>query len=339
MALSPIHGTRLRTLIAKAESVNGTAETPLAADFDTRIFNLEFSPYEIGMDDEGAKDANGTHAETLFIAGETIGSISFACRMNYGASAAAFGKWSKFAKACGMGEKAWTTAGISLLPRTQYDTESLTMWIIDTELGGGSPVSTIYKFKGCVGNMVVGCDGIGKPWMAKFAFKGCCYDVFDGSALALTAPDATHPEIYLTNALTINSIAKYVSKWSMDCGNDVQPLYDQSDATGVGCFCITARKPRFTCDPLSVKQATEDVFDIVTAETPYTIYVKAPATSSHLTVKVMSAQLIPPKLAAREGFVSTERTYRALANGVAGALIDSDLTVEDTWELMNGARA
>jgi hypothetical protein len=332
-------GKKLEWLAGKLEATPGTYETVAAADFDVRIFNLEVSPLEIDMDDEGAKDATGNHAETIALAGAKSASINFSVRCNWGGAVATEPKWWKFAKACGAGSKVYTTAGVSLVGRTQYDGVTISFVYGVTELGGAAPVTTLYKFKGCMGDMTIGADGIGKPWMAKFAFKGALSAVIDGTALVLTAPDASGSEMFALNTIAINSVAKRCSKFSFSTGNDIQPIIDQLDGSGYLHYAVVGRKPRISIDPLAVKQATQDIHAVVTAETTYPIAIATSAATPHFTLSGISCQLMPPKMVAREGLMAWDSTYRCLANGVTGALIEATLTVEDTWELLQGAKA
>jgi hypothetical protein len=324
----------LRYLVAKVESTPGTAVTPASADFDVRIWNPEMT-LTVEVDDEASKDATGDHAEYESVAGAQFGQLTFQIKCPWGGAVATDPKWWKFAKMCGAKDKDYTTTGVAVTPDKSEDTATYTIWAFDVERGGAAPVTTIYKFAGCMGNMVLGAEKIGGPLTATCTVTGKLQDIVDGTAQVLTAPDTAIPEKWLSSTFTWGGSTVFCSSWALDFGNEIVPVYDQSDATGIGYFSIATRRPRFTCNPLAQKQATDDVLADVLAQTTGAITVN----TTNFTIKGVDAQLLPPSLADREGFVSWDRTYKLLRNGVAGSLIDSDLTTEQTWEILQGARA
>lgn len=325
----------LRYAVMEVETVVGTAETPLAADFDVRLWNPEIT-VTVDMDDEASKDATGDHAEFESLAGTTHGQIAFEMLLPWSGTVDTDPKWFKVAESCGAVTKDYGVTGVAILPDQINDEKTCTIWAFDKERGGAAPVSTIYKFAGCMGNMIIGCDKPGAPWKAQCVFSGKLQDVVDGTALELTAPDSALPEKWLSSTYTWGGGGTfYASSWQLDMGNEIVPVYDQSDATGISHFSIGTRKPRWSTNPLAQKQATDDVFAAVVAQTTGALSVN----STNFTLKGVDAQLLSAALADREGFVAWDQTYKLLRNGVTGSLIDSDLTVEQTWELLHGTRA
>ena len=324
----------LRYLVAEVEGTPGTMETPAAADFDVRIYNPEFT-ITVDQDDEAAKDATGDHGEYESIPGKSYGTINFSVKLNWAGAVGTDPAWWKFAAGCGAKQKAYGATGVAITPDQEYDTKTLTIWVYDKERGGATPVTTIYKFSGCMGNMVIGAEATGSPWVGQFSFTGKLEDIVDGTALALTGPDTALPEKFLSSTYTWNSETQYISSWSFDVGNEIVPMYDQSEATGIGYYSIASRRPRFMCNPLAQKQATEDVLDDLLSVNAGPISL----TSEHFTLKAVDAQLLSSGIANREGFVSWDRVYKCLRNFDGSDVIDSDLTAEQTWELLVGARA
>lgn len=335
MAITGTYLTKkLRYIAGKLESSAGTAETITAAEFNTRIYDPQLT-LTIDMDDEAAKDASGDHGEVESVPGATYGQLSFYTKCNWGGAVGTAPSWWKFVNACGGKQKAYGAVGLALTPDQDYDIKPITLWAFDKERGGASPVTTIYKFAGCMGNCVIGADKIGGPWLARYTMFGKLQDIVDGSAIAMTALDTALPETFLSSALTINAVAALSSAWSLDFGNEVVPTYDQADATGIGYYSIASRKPRFKMNPLARKQATEDVMAVTTASTAYPISVS----STHFTLKGVDCQLTSAALGEREGYVSWDRVYKLLRNFDGTAVIDASLSVEQTWELLQGARA
>jgi len=317
-------------------------ETLASSDFDVRVRNPEVSPI-IEPDDEASKYANGNHGEDEVVLGAQSGTISFATRMCYAGDVTTEPQWWKFAHGCGAKTVAYTTTGIAIQPLKDYDTKTMTIWVYDLEVGGATPAGVIYKFSGCSGNMTMGAEGIGKPWMAAFTFTGKLEDITDvayASLLEIGDIDTTHPEKFLNNVMTIGSVAQCISSFQLDVGNEVNPYICQSESTGYKNFQITARRPRLSCDPIMQSVATEDVWGKMTSGLTGAITTEALSiASNNFTLTVPKAQQIQAGVANREGLINWDANFKCLANGVTGAVADAVMPPEATWELLIGDRA
>jgi hypothetical protein len=329
----------LRYAVLKVESAAGTWAEPATANHVIRLRNVAFTT-DPDIDDENAKFADGTHAEDLSIPGAQKGTFSCEVKCNVGAAATTAPAWWTLAAPCGcVATSAYSTTGIGLVRRKAQDDTTYSIAIYDIEIGGGSPVTTIYKFAGCMGNMVIGCDKTGAPWLAKFNFSGKLYDIIDGTAIALTSPGVVVPQAYLSHAASINGAAVSMPNWSFDLGNQLGMVPSQADATGISHYIIKESRPRFTCNILAVKQATKDVLaEFLTKPDSNGILTNA-AAASKLSLNVVDAQNISMKPSSVEGLAAWELGFKALHNGVPASLIDSTLTYEDTFELLQGTRA
>lgn len=323
----------LRIAVAKLESVAGTAETLASADFDVAIRNPEVT-VAIPPDDENSKFATGDHGEDSAIMGTQSGTINFTIRLCKGASAATEPKWSKFIKACGLKEKAYTTTGIGYQPVKEYDDKTITIAVYDIQQGGATPSALCYKFGGCMGNLQIGAAGIGAPWLGTFSFTGKLVSVTDvayASIPVLTSPDTNLAEKMLSNTLTLGAVAQCATSFSLDLGNAINPKYCQSQATGILYYSISERRPRFSFNPLSKLVATEDIIGFVNGSTSKTTTL----TSTNMELLIPVAQLMAPGIANREGYVNWEHTLRCLRDGG----VNANVADEATFELLIGARA
>jgi hypothetical protein len=326
----------LRALAGKAESVDGTYETIADADFNCRIRNIKITP-NIEMDDEKSKFATGDHGEDTSIAGAQSADISFDIKCAWSGTAGTVPNWWKYALGCGLKNISYTTTGESLVARKETDVYPMSILVQDSERGS-TPVTTLYKFAGAMGNMVLSAEGIGKPLMAKFAFKAKLEDIVDGTALALTSPDTTVAEKFLGATAKIGNTAVCLSSFSLDLGNEVSPVICQSETTGYKYFAVTKRAPRITLNPLAQKQATDDWLATVLASTTASIVI----VTTHYTIGIPNAQLVTNAIGAREGLVAWDRTYRALRRGstaLANELTNSAMTAEDCLEILHGTYA
>ena len=228
-------------LVGKLEGTPGTAETLASSDFDVRIRNPEIVP-NWPVDDEAQRFATGGHDEDESIPGAPSVTINFHIKLAWAGDVTTEPKWWKIAKACGLKEKAYTTTGIALQDHRDYDNKTMT-WEYYAIQQGPSPTAHRFRFAGSIGNMVLGADGLGNPWLANCSFQAKIVDFDDvatGSILALTSPDTTLAEKLLSNTFTIGGVSQRVTNFQLDLGNQINPVINQGDSTGYDYFGITA---------------------------------------------------------------------------------------------------
>lgn len=335
----------LRCLIFKTEGATpGTLAEPATADYVYRIMNPTFTP-DLPMDDEGSKYANGSHAEDQSILGAQSGTLEFEMKMVPGATNATVPKVFDVAKMCGCTQLTFTTTGIALVRRKAYDDATFSCVIYDTEIGGGtgSVVTSLAKFIGCVGTFKVSAS-IGKPWTWKFTVKGSLLDYVDGTAIAMNAGVGNGlAQAYRNEDFKIHNTSVNVSEWEFDLGNEMSPIFSSVKASGISHFVLTGCKPRISCNPLAVKQATTDYLakmETHSSGATSHLLIGAPA-SGRISFKMIDAQPISLANAAREGLINWALNFKGLANGIPGTLLDSatGLTQEDTIYFLHGTTA
>ena len=334
----PQQSLNLRYIAMKAEVTPGTYIDPLAADFDIRFRDIGFDT-TIAMDNENAKYATGDHGEDESIAGAQMGTVTASVNVAYSSSALQEPKWWKAAKACGCDVVTYAGTGLGLVRRMDKDCTTYSIAVYDKELGD-APVTTITKFAGCTGNMVIGAAGVGAPLTAAFTFTGKLVDVVDGSAIALTSPNTTVAETYINSATDIfgsatsGAAAPRVGSFSFDLGNEVVPVFDQSDATGYDKFVIASTRPRLSINLLGRKQNSPPLgnwlSDIISESSGPVILPTA-----NMELKLLDTQLITHAPAERDGMVAWDHTFKCLRAGLSSG----EYEVEDTFELLHGARA
>lgn len=336
------YGSNLRFLVGKLETTPGTMETLTAADFDVRVRDPEITPI-IEPDDEASKFANGNHGEDEVVMGAQSATIAFNVRMADAGDDTTEPAWWKYANGCGAKKITYGGTGIALQPRKEYDTKTMTIWVYDIELGGATPAGKIYKFAGCAGNCQMGPDGNGKPWVANFSFTGKLSEIVDvanASIPEMYGIDTSHPEKALNNFIIIGGVTGAVTTWQLDAGNEVTPLPNQGDVTGYDYFQITARRPRFSADPIMMAESEDSVYaDMVSGLTGAISTKEITVTGNQFTLTIPKSQQIQAGIASRDNVVNWDANYKCLANGVTGSLADSDLEPEVTWELLIGSRS
>jgi hypothetical protein len=337
--------SNLRYMAIKKEETAGTFLSPANADFDIKFQNIAMSP-TIAMDDEAAKFGTGNHNEQESVAGARMANItaSVRCNFNSGAAIATAPKWWKAMNACGLKTLTYAGTGVSLVGRKELDNSTYSIVVYDVEIGA-SPVTTEHRFAGCVGNVIWGADATGAPYIAQFTFQGKYVGTVAGSAIALTAPDTGIPrtfsgEVNCTYASSTGSeglsVSPLVNSFQLDLGNNIQPVRSQADATGYSHFAITQRAPRISINPLALKSASWDVFKDITGNSLGALVF---GKTGEVTLKGIAAQIITAGVSQREGFEAYDMTLKLTGNNITGTKIDAALEDEDTFELLQGARA
>jgi hypothetical protein len=319
----------LRIAVVKLESTPGTAETLADADHNVRLFGIECAPiFEI--DDENSKFATGDHGEDESIVGAQSGTISFSCKLAYGGAVTTLPNWFKLFKACGYEEMTYTSTGVGLQPISGKDCITATIGVYDINRCS-TPAAVCYLFSGCSGTVEFGCEGIGKPLVAKFTFTGklvSIADVANGDIPVLTSPDTELAEKLLNTTVTFGGTAQKISSFNLTAGNEIQPVIDQSENTGYLAYGIATRKPRFSMNPLVQLVATDNVYSKILNETTGAIALEL----QNIKINIPVAQLISTTLANREGLVNWDQNYKCLRNGSSS----SDLYDEATHDILIG---
>ena len=343
----------LTILVGKIEGVPGTMETLTSADFDFKVFNPTVA-ITVEADDEAAKYANGNHGEDVSVMGLQHGTITFSVKLAKNDTVAA-PSWAKFAYACGCapvtytveeGEPAVTvTKGWALQPLKSYDEKTITLWLYKIQ-AGASPKAVCFKYAGCSGKMTLGADGAGKPIMLNFTFSGALKDIDFGVANAsipeVNSLDTTCYERMLNASFSIDGLKRLVDTFSLDTGNEVTMLKSFEETTGIDFFSITKRAPRLTCNPLmqgatgTIKSDYDFLFGSVTGcPTTPTLEIE----TNNFVLTMPKCQLLTNTPGGRDGRSMFDQTWKLLNNGYTGAVIDSALPYEATWELLQGTRS
>jgi len=322
-----------RYLAANVEVTAGVANAPISADFDTRARNIEYTP-EFEFDDESSRFATGGWGEDTALSGVRKGTVSFDIKICDSGDVVTAPNWWKYAEACRMEVKAYTTTGIALQDAANASLKTLTFDIYEHESHESSPDFVVSRLVGCQGNMVIHADAIGGAYMASFTFTGKYVSISDAStALTLTSPDTTLGYVMRSTACTFFTETAKISQFSLDLGNTVEPLIDQSDVTGYSHFHVVDRQPRLSINPLMEKVSVRDTYAQVTTPTISSVSL-VNSLNQIFSITIPQAQLMNPSVSDREGLVGWDYTVRCLRNGGS----DSDIPNEATMELLIGSR-
>lgn len=341
----------LRILVAKEETTAGKAVTFDADDFDVRVWEPTITP-TIEVDDEASKCATGDHGECESIMGAQSATIDFSVKMNSCADAATEPTWLKFAKACGC-KVISAVQGFVLCPRKSEDITTITIRVYDVPRNGNDPAAC-FEFAGCMGNMTIGAEGVGKPWTATFSFTGKLVNVrkLDSGEVipTFTAENTPIAEKLLNYSLNFNDLdgvsgddsSQKISTFLLDVGNEISPLIDQGDPTGYAYYSITKRSPRFSCNPL-MNGSFDKLYGAWKGGNTFGVELlpktESTAPPTHgFTLLIPRAQQLTAAVANREGLVNWDLNLKALRNDNPVPNTPTD-SVEDTWKLIVGTSA
>lgn len=193
-----------------------------------------------------------------------------------------------------------------------------------------------------MGNMTIGAEGVGKPWVANFSFTGKLAEiksVEDHPSLNIT--DKTVAEKMLNYKLDFHGLgldtgkSQKISTFSLDIGNEISPLIDQADSTGYAYYSITKRSPRFSCNPL-MNGSFKTLFDSWKDNKTFSVVMRS-NDGKGFTLRIPKAQTLTSAVASREGLINWDLNLKALRNDIV--LPEDNLNYQEvTWELIIGEK-
>ncbi len=326
-----------RTTAGKVEATPGTIEALVDADSNVRLYEPLFTP-ATEMDSD-LKYSTSDHTEDIDVAGIRVGTLTFWHMLGNDGTAQGKPNWGKYFDSAGAINAVHSTTGNSYKPRTASDGVSMTIQLADVERGATQSYQV--PFVGCMANAVIFCEGPGKPFKIRYEFSGKVGTFADAaSVMDLTSPDTTVPYVNLNTTFVIDGVTEKVASFELDLGNEIMPEDDPSDTTGVLQYSIVTRKPRLSINPYKQRVSAANQWNNVNTNNTGTITISNGETPA-LLITCPQAQPISLADANRQGLSAWDMNYKLLRNGQVGSLtLDNvDNTVEDTWEILIGAKA
>ena len=331
--MAPVQLNNIRYLVAKKETTAGTMVTPVDADFNIRFRDPSVT-INIPFDNETSKFMDGYHTKDEALSNMETVEITVTTRLCRGASVSTAPKQAGLWEACGFEEKAYASAGLGYLPRKAKDQETYTMVLYSQEIGGGDV--SAYQFAGIMGNMTIGAEKVGADIMCSYTFTGKFVDYVGSANLTLTSPETTLGSKWLNSGVTFSGeAAVLVQSWSLDIGNKVTVIPNSSVSSGVSHVVITDRTPKLTLTRLAKDDSG------ITGVNPYDLMRGSITQSINFvlngfgSLNCLDCQLKSNALGDAEGLAAWEQSYDLLSN----VGVDGTLTLEDTFELLQGARS
>lgn len=238
---------RKTQLLAKAETNEGTAETPGTADA-LLIFDSGFEP-TVEMHERNPR--RETLSKLITLAGRRSARMNFQCELHGSGTAGVAPPWGKLLKACGFAESISTGTSVTYSPASE-DIDSLTL-----ELRMDGVVKRIW---GARGNVRLTLEG-GKPGLLNFEFTGIDSEVEDDD-LVSASYNATLPPVFLEASFVIDSYGALIERLEVNMNNELTLRPSVNTACGYSSVFISDRNPTATFDPEAVTVATKDFFSM-----------------------------------------------------------------------------
>ena len=292
-------GEQKRTLGFKIETTPYTAETLTASNYDVRAYNIEYTydvpPYL-------RKLARGDYSRDATIMGRRSLRITFSVDLHQADTVTSAPSYFKCLQACGM--KQYTGgSGVWLKPDADYSNVPATIEAVERD-EGASPVQSVNKAFGAMGNARIGYDTIGTPVRIDFEFLGVAANPADRTFATLLTPTnmgTVLPEAVLGVTTTWNSSSLKSSKLAIDLGNDIQLWSDPSKDQGWEGARIVDRNPTLEIDPDMQLIASNNLWGSMTSNTLAAFAFR----TNKFQVNAPKAQLeAPPNPQSREGHVA-----------------------------------
>jgi hypothetical protein len=254
--------------------------------------------------------------------------------------------YSKFLKAAGHTVKWYNWgAGVGFQSLAKADEDTLSFAVYQIQ-GGAAPKAKKWLFTGCkCSSFDVGCEGLGKPYIANYKFTGKFLSVTTDDPIALSSCETGKAEkmlcnkIYTYDPITSATVNLAVSTFKLDAGLKTVGIPDPSDCySGSAFYIITDRDPKFTCDPLAKSLTDEAMETNINNVELVAVTVKSASTLPNITIEMPTCQLGTAEYADKDGQISNNRTYQCLRNNQGAGSHNTSLPAECPYEILIGSR-
>lgn len=314
----------------KLEATTGTMETLTSADFDFLPMNGKAS-VTIETDEETSKGMTGGHGETLSVSGQRYGQVTFSVRGQTATAVDTPPLIGKLFKACGLVERVIATKGVAYDNIADGDCTTATIWA-QVKQGGASPSAKIYKFAGCMGNVVAEVTDIGKPLLFSFTFSGKFEAITDtATPIAMGTYSTTTPAVLAGTATAsiVGATSCVIGGFSVDVGNEITKVPSQIPANGVSHYFRSTTKPRVTVAPFTVLEATRSAIASITGNTEGATVLPCGSSAIVFSIHAPKSQIITVGDGERSALHTDELTVKCngLTTATSGYVVGSAISI------------
>lgn len=235
----------LRTIGFKKETVKGTFETLSAANYNLRVFDVEYDPdFMMTL----RKLARGDHSHDEALPGRRSVRVKmkaeiYANGTEYTVPPAYFGLF----ECAGMKQTITddTAKGVELNTHSQYKNVCASFEIPET-YEGTSPSQLVVQVAGAAGDVKIANGSIGAPLVAEFDFLGKLQGIVErapGDVITPVIAQTTLPDVVLNATITYQSHAEVCDKFTISLNNKVDLFGDPAEDTGYSSARVSNPEP------------------------------------------------------------------------------------------------
>lgn len=263
--------SRKTQLLAKAESVEGTFETGIAAaDGGIQIYDLKF-----GADFETfiRNPQRATLSQQAPMIGAGKASVAFKTELKGSGAAGTAPKYGALLKSCGFAETVVAATSVAYAPASASIPSLSLKVVVD---------GVAHKLAGARGNVKLGFVN-GQPGFLEFSFEGVYAGTEDLASVAGITYDTTDPVPFMAaNCLSFGDANPVVTKLDLDMGNKLGLRPNANSANGYVSAQLTDRDPSFSLDPEMTTVAAYDWFGKLKAGTLAALTLTLGATAGNI---------------------------------------------------------
>lgn len=300
--------TQKRTLGFKIEGTPYTAETLTVHEYNLAAYNVGYDG-DIPMKDR--KLVRGDFSRDPSIAGKRTLKITFSVDLYHSGDPDVAPNYFACLRACGMKQTTHGTTGVSLITDADYANVPATIEVVEKD-EGTTPVQTVIKGHGMMGNPKLGADNVGEPVRIDFEFTGVLDSITDRPWASILSPSGIStnlPEAVLNAGITLFGEAQKVNTFTIDLGNDVQNFTDPTKSEGFEGARVVDRNPTLELDPDMVLVATHGDYARWTGNTTGAFLCQLGSWTKRMTISAPAAQYTKTYAPGdREGHVTSGKT-------------------------------
>lgn len=283
--------TRMRTILAKAETTTGTPPSLTGAEGAFIVYCDDNPIEEIFAMDQ--RPMAGSAKQHPAVPGALMNRITFEVELS-GKGSSGLPLWATtFLPACNF--VLATATFTQTVPVDPLNTLTIGLW----EQG------RLRTINAAMGDVTITGEA-GKFCRARFVFTGVPgTDVDDVANPAPTFPTVKPPRFANASAVTLGSFTPLISSFEVRAGNDVQMRPDASKTCGYKSALIPDANPTATMDPEAVQTDDRDVRALILASTEEALSIVIGSVANNtITLGCTSAQVVERTGGARQKMVT-----------------------------------
>lgn len=302
----------------KAEAVQGTAEVLVAADFST----TPHTDVSITVENQetSRQVANGKHGSVASVMGTQQATASFVLDLIGSGAAGTAPNLGEFFKGAGMDETVVALTSVTYTADITKDCNSMTIERREFNCIPAAEVQSREIVFGAMGNFSLSASAIGEPLIASFEYKGKYKQEDDTTTIiAVTGVDTALPEAFIGATASLFGDTLRPLSFELDFGNDIQPVMDAGDTTGISHFMINTRDTVLTMPIIREPTGVNDIYANIGSQTTGALVLSWGSGENIYTI-TGTAQLVAAPSEEENGSMTQALTIKIIGDSLSIAI-------------------